>query len=38
MEKLPYGVHQLSQESIEALKRAAEKCAVVEAKHLKRGS
>ena len=35
---LPKGVHLLSQESVEALKRAADKCVAVEAKHVKRGS
>ena len=38
MTKLPDGVHQLSPESIEALRRAAEKAAAAEAKHTKRAS
>lgn len=36
--KMPEGVHVLSQESLEALKRAAEKSAAVTAKHQKRVS
>jgi hypothetical protein len=38
MTKLPDGVHQLSPESIETLRRAAEKAAAITAKHVKRGS
>lgn len=38
MTKLPDGVHQLSPESVEALRRAAEKAAAATAKHIKRGS
>ena len=37
-EKLPDGVHRLSQESIETLRRAAEKAAATLAKHVKRVS
>ena len=37
-QKLPDGVHVLSKESQEALKRAAEKGAAITAKHQKRGS
>jgi hypothetical protein len=33
MTKLPDGVHQLSPESIEALRRAAEKAAAIEKRH-----
>jgi len=38
MNKFPDGVHQLSPESVEALRRAAEKAAAAAAKHIKRAS
>jgi len=37
-EKLPDGVHRLSDESAEILRRVAEKSAKITARHLKRGS
>ena len=37
-DKLPDGVHRLSEESAEILRRAAEKAAAAEAKHVKRAS
>lgn len=37
-DKLPDGVHRLSDESAEILRRAAEKAAVIAARHTKRAS